>query len=128
MRLPAESPPVNRALPLSVGVGLAVGAGLHRLVPHVPVALATAAVYAGAAYFYLAFDVSLLAEAPRFDDRADRVGYGVGLFGLSVSPPLLAQSVGSDDAAVVGFVVAFFGAVAFLTLSERARRTGDEAD
>ena len=118
---------MNRALPLSVGVGLAVGAGLHRLVPRLPVALATAAVYAGAAYFYLAFDVSLLAEAPRFDDRVDRVGYGVGLFGLSVTPLLFAQYAGGDDAAVVGFVVAFFGAVAFLTLSERAQRVGDEA-
>jgi len=117
---------VNRALLLSVGVGLAVGAGLYRLVPRLPVALATAAVYAGAAYFSLAFDVSLLAEAPRFDDRVDRVGYGVGLFGLSVTPLLFAQYA-DGDAAVVGFVVAFFGAVAFLTLSERARRVGDEA-
>ena len=119
---------MNRALPLAVGVGLLVGGGLYRLVPRVPVALATAAVYAGATYFSLAFDLSLLAEAPRFDDRADRIGYGVGLFGLSVSPLLFAQYAGSDDAAVVGFVVAFFGAVAFLTLSEQARRVGDDAE
>ena len=118
---------MNRALPLAVGVCLLVGGGLYRLVPRVPVALATAAVYAGAAYFYLAFDIALFAEAPRFDDRVDRVGYGVGLFGLSVTP-LLFGHYADGDAAVFGFVVAFFGAVAFLTLSEQARRVGDDAE
>ncbi|OYR81793.1 hypothetical protein DJ84_12095 [Halorubrum ezzemoulense] len=99
--------------------------GVYELVPYLPTAVGTAAVYAGAAYFYLAFDVSLLAAAPRFEGRTDRIGYGVGLFGLSVTPLLFGHYAG-EDAAVFGFVVAFFGAVAFLTLSEQARRTDDE--
>jgi hypothetical protein len=118
---------VNRALPLAAGVGLLVTLGVYQLVPYIPTALGTAAVYAGAAYFYLAFDVSLLAEAPRFEDRIDRIGYGLGLFGLSASPILFSHYAGGDDAAVVGLVVAFLGAVAFLALSEQARRLDDEA-
>jgi hypothetical protein len=113
---------VTRALPLAAGVGLLAALGLYQLVPSLPTALATAAVYAGAAYFYLAFDLSLLAAAPRFDDRADRIGYGLGLFGLSVTPVLFGHAAGYDDPTVLGFVVAFFGAVAFLTLSGQARR------
>ena len=119
---------MNRALPPAVCVGLLVGVGVSRLVPHVPTALATGAVYVGATYFYLAFDVSLLAAAPRFDDRTDRIGYGLGLFGVSVTPLLFAEYAGDGGAAVTGFVIAFFGAVGFLTLSERARRRGDEAE
>ncbi|OYR68451.1 hypothetical protein DJ79_05875 [Halorubrum ezzemoulense] len=112
---------MNRALPLALGVGVVPALGVYALVSSVPTALGTAAVYVGAAYFYFAFDISLLAAAPRFDDRSDRLGYGVGLFGLSVTPILFAQSAGGD-ATVFGFMIAFFGAVAFLTLSEQARR------
>ncbi len=118
---------MNRALPLAAGVGLIAALGLYQLVPYFPTALATAAVYAGAGYFYLAYDISLLAEAPRFGDRVDRIGYGLGLFGLSVTPILFGHYA-DGDAAVFGFVVAFFGAVAFLTLSEQARRLGDDAE
>jgi peptidoglycan/LPS O-acetylase OafA/YrhL len=113
---------MNRALPLALGVSLGPALGVYALVSSVPAALGTAAVYVGAAYFYFAFDISLLAAAPRFDDRSDRLGYGVGLFGLSVTPILFAQSAGGGDATVFGFAIAFFGAVAFLTLSEQARR------
>ncbi|WP_434522418.1 hypothetical protein [Halorubrum sp. AS12] len=117
---------MKRALPLAVVVGLLAGLGVHRIVPTAPTSLGTAAVYAGAAYFYLAFDISLLAEAPRFDDRVDRVGYGIGLFGVSTSPLLFAHYAGVGDGAVLGFVVAFVGAIAFLVLSEQARRLGDD--
>ncbi|KOX96211.1 MULTISPECIES: hypothetical protein [Halorubrum] len=118
---------MRRALLPALVVGLLVGAGVYQIAPDVAASLATAAVYAGAAYFYVAFDLSLLAAAPRFDDRADRAGYGLGLFGLSASPILFSHYAGGDDAAVVGLVVAFLGAVAFLTLSEQARRLDDEA-
>ncbi|TKX74805.1 hypothetical protein EXE46_07145 [Halorubrum sp. GN11_10-6_MGM] len=116
---------MKRSLPLAVAVGLLVGAGVYALVPSVPAALATSAVYVGAAYFYLARDVSLLAAAPRFEDRTDRIGYGLGLFGVSVAPLLFAEYAGDGGPAVTGFVVAFFGAVGFLTLSGQARRNDD---
>ncbi|ELZ47455.1 hypothetical protein C464_08570 [Halorubrum coriense DSM 10284] len=119
---------MKRALQFAVGVGLLPGSAVYALVPSLPAALGTAAVYVGAAYFYLAFDVSLLAPAPRFDERSDRLGYGVGLFGLSVTPILFAHGAGSGDAAVFGFAIAFFGAVAFLTLSEQARRVDERTE
>lgn len=118
---------MKRVLLQTLVVGLGTGIGVYQIVPDVGASLGTAAVYAGAAYFYFAFDVSLLAAAPRFDDRADRAGYGLGIFGLSVTPILFSHYAGGDDAAVGGLVVAFLGAVAFLTLSEQARRLDDEA-
>lgn len=119
---------MKRTLLPAFGVGLLTGVGVYQIVPDVAVSLVTASVYAGAAYFYVAFDVSLFAAAPRFDDPADKAGYGLGLFGLSASPILFSHYAGGDDAAVLGLVVAFLGAVAFLTLSEQARRLGDGAE
>ncbi|ELZ39265.1 hypothetical protein [Halorubrum tebenquichense] len=117
---------MKRALLVAAGVGLLVAAGVHRLVSSVPVSAGTAAIYAGVTYFYVAFDLSLLAEAPRFDDRVDRLGYGIGLFGVSTSPLLFAHYTGGGDGSVLGFTVAFVGTVAFLTLSEQARRVDDD--
>ncbi|GAA0554987.1 hypothetical protein ABNG02_11040 [Halorubrum ejinorense] len=118
---------MKRALPLAVGVGLLIGLGVHRLVPSVPLSAGTAAIYVGAAYVWFAFDVSLLAHSRRFDDRIDGLGYGVGLFGVSVTPLFFAHTAG-NDAATVGFAVAFFGAVGFLSLSEQARRRNDRVE
>jgi len=70
-------------------------------VPDGFVAMGTAAVYAGTSYFYFAFDVSLLGEAVRFDDRVDRVGYAIGLFGLSVSPLAFARYFGQESEAMI---------------------------
>jgi hypothetical protein len=117
---------VNHALPLAVVVGLSIGLGVHRLVPSVPLSAGTAGIYVGAAYVWLAFDVSLLAQSPRFDDPVDRLGYGVGLFGVSVTPLFFAHAAG-NGAVTVGFAVAFFGAVGFLSLSEQARRRSNRA-
>ena len=78
---------VNRDLPLAVLVGLLVGIGMYwLLVPSWFVAVGTATVYAGAAYFYFAFETSLLGSSIQFDDRVDRFGHAIGLFGLSISP------------------------------------------
>lgn len=119
---------MDTIFPIAVGAGAVPAVGVYALVSWVPAALGAGAVYAGAAYFYLAFDGSLLSAAPRFDDRGDRLGYAVGLFGLSVTPTLFAHEAGGGDATVFGFAIAFFGAVAFLTFSERARRRRDRTE
>ncbi|PSQ57397.1 hypothetical protein BRD22_02405 [Halobacteriales archaeon SW_8_68_21] len=113
---------MKRSLPVAAGVGLLAGLAVHRLVPSVPTSAGIAAIYAGATYFYVAFDISLLAEAPRFNDRVDRLGCGVGLFGVATSPLLFAHYAGVGDGSVLGFGAAFVGTVGFLTLSEQARR------
>jgi hypothetical protein len=112
---------MNRALPLAVPCGAVTGVGVHRLlVPDPFVAVGVAAVYAGVAYLLLAFDLSLLAEAPRFETRPDRLGYAVGLFGVSVSPLAFAERY-AVGATAVAFYVWFIGVVAFLFLAPLAR-------
>ncbi|MFA1609677.1 hypothetical protein [Halobellus rubicundus] len=111
---------MDRHLALGLAVGVAVGAALYvLLVPDWFVAVGTAAVYAGAAYFALATDASLLGEWLRFDDRADRLGRAVGLFGLSVSPLAFASYYGGRSAAFA-LVVWFMGVLAFLLLAAKA--------
>jgi hypothetical protein len=92
----------------------------HFFLPDWFPALATAATYAGAAYFYLAFDVSLLGTHVEFTDRADRLGYAVGLFGVSVGPLALGEYVGLSNSGLTGVVVWQLGLLAFLLLSATA--------
>lgn len=112
-------------LPLAVLCGLLVGLGMYWfLVPDWHIALGTAAVYAGAGYFYCAFDTSLLNSAVQFDDRMDRLGYAIGLFGLSVSPIAFALYYGQQDDTTLPFVILFLGVIAFLLLVSQAQQNG----
>ncbi|VTT87711.1 hypothetical protein DM2_1045 [Halorubrum sp. DM2] len=114
---------MDRDLPLAALCGLLVGFGIYRfLSPGGFVSGATGAVYAGAAYFYFAFDVSLLGTAVQFDDRTDRLGYAIGLFGLCVSPMAFAQFYGRHGATTLPFVILFMGVIAFLLFVAEAQR------
>jgi hypothetical protein len=113
---------MDGALRTAVGVGGLVLVGVHELlIRDWVLALALAAVYAGSVHFLLAFDVSLLAEVFRFEDRADRLGYGLGVFGLGVSPLALADHYGSGGTATLVFVLVFVGVIAFFLLVTKAR-------
>jgi hypothetical protein len=115
-RVPAEF-----ALPVAGLFGAASGAVVYQLLlPDWFPALATAATYAGAAYFYLAFDISLLGTHVEFTDRTDRLGYAVGLFGVSVGPLALAAYAGLPTSVVTGTLVWQLGLVAFFLLSATA--------
>jgi hypothetical protein len=119
---------VHKELPLAVLCGALVGLGTYGfLVADWFVAGGTATVYAGAAYFYLAFDTSLLGRAIRFDETADRVGYAIGLFGLSVSPLALANVYGRDGTSALPLVVLLVGTIAFLLLASQAQRQAEHA-
>lgn len=110
----------RRAATAALGVGAAVALGLFGGVGTGPyVAFATATIYAGAAYFYVTFDLSLGATPLEFERRADRLGYAVGLFGTSVSPLVLAQRYGGES---VVFVAWTLGLIAFLVFVPRAHR------
>ena len=118
---------MNRDLPLAALCGLLVGLGSHRLLlADAFVSTGIAAVYAGAAYFHLAFDVSLFGEAARFDDRTDRIGHAIGLFGLSVTPIAFAERYGGVGESTLPLVIAFVGAIAFLLSASEARWRGQE--
>jgi hypothetical protein len=113
---------MNRTLLLAVGCGLLVGGGSYWLVGDPFVSAGTATVYVGAAYFYLAADRSLLGTQLRFDERVDRLGYGIGLFGLSVSPLAIANHY-AGDTATLPIVTVFVGVIAFLLFASAAADT-----
>jgi hypothetical protein len=116
-----ERLPVERALPIAGLFGVVSGAVVYQLfLPDWFPALATAATYTGAAYFYLAFDISLLGTHIEFTARADRLGYAVGLFGVSVGPLALGEYAGLPGPSVIGIVVWQLGLLAFLFLSATA--------
>lgn len=113
--------PVDRSLPFAVVFGLLVGGLVHQFFfPDWFPAFGIAAIYTGAAYFYLAFDISLLGTQVEFTDRSDKIGYGIGLFGLSVSPLALGEYTGLQDSAISGIIVWVMGMLAFLLLMTRA--------
>lgn len=114
---------MNRNLPLAILSGLLVGLGIYWLLfPDWFVAAGTAAVYAGAGYFYFAFDISLLGSTIQFDDRIDKFGYAIGLFGLCVSPMAFAQYYGQQGATTLPFVILFMGVIAFLVFISEAQQ------
>lgn len=112
---------MNKASPLAVLCGLTIGVGMYwLLVPDWHVALGIATVYAGAGYFYFEFDISLFAASIQFDDRVDKLGYAVGLFGLCVSPMAFADHYGQSDPIALAFVIWVMGVIAFLFFVSRA--------
>ncbi|WP_323674217.1 hypothetical protein [Halorubellus sp. PRR65] len=117
---------MDRSLLGAVLFGASLGLGAYRvLVSNWFVVAGVAAVYAGAAYFYLAFDVSLLGQATRFDDRTHRAGYAIGLFGVSISSIALAQYYGAGRDTGLPVVVVLVGVIAFLDLASKARQQAD---
>lgn len=117
---------MDRALPVAALFGVSIGLGAYWfLVPNWFVVAGLSAVYVGTAYFYLAFDLSLLGRATRFDDRTHKLGYFVGLFGVSTSPIALAQYYGPGDETVLPLVLVLFGVIAFLELASKAEQQAD---
>jgi hypothetical protein len=120
-RTVTERVPTEVALPVAGLFGAVSGAVVYQfLLPDWFPALATAATYAGAAYFYLAFDVPLLGTHVEFTDREHKFGYAVGLFGVSVGPLAVSEYAGLSNSAVAGVVVWQLGLLAFLLLSATA--------
>jgi hypothetical protein len=106
---------------LGAALGLSVGGVVYRLlIADWYFALAVAALYAGVAYFYLAFDISLLDTHVQFGSNADALGYAAGLFGLSLGPLALGQFTALGAPAVLGTVVWAAGMIAFLTFTMTA--------
>ena len=115
-------------LPLAAVCGLSVAAGVYAFVAPDPfVATAVAAMYAGASYFYLAFDAALLGSAFEFTDRTDRVGHALGTFGLSVTPVAVLVYAVNRDASSLPLVILVLGVIAFLTLAAQANRQTEPA-
>ncbi len=105
---------VDRSLPLATVFGLLVEYLVYQfLLSDWHLALVIATIYAGAAYFYFAFDIALFGSHVEFKARSDKIGYAIGLFGVSVSPLALGAYNGSQESAVFGIVVWIIGMIAF---------------
>ena len=112
---------VDRSLPLATVFGLLVGYLVYQFfLSDWYLALVIATIYAGAAYFYFAFDIALLGSHVEFKARSDKIGYAIGLFGVSLSPLALGAYTGSQESAVFGIVVWVIGMIAFLVLATTA--------
>jgi len=112
---------MDRGLAFGVICGLSVGlVGYRFLVADWHLALGVATVYAGAGYFYVAFDGSLLDADVTFETRRDRLGYAVGMFGMSVSPLAFVDYYREEVA--VALLAWMFGVIAFLLLASATHR------
>lgn len=119
--------PVDRSLPLALVFGLLVGGLVYQfIVPDWQPALSAATIYAGAAYFYLDYDLSLFDRRIEFSDRSDKLGYAIGLFGLIVSPVALGEYVGLSDSTFPGLLVWVLGTITFLVFSMTAAQQGNQ--
>jgi len=105
----------KRSLALAVGIGLTIGGIVYQfLLRDWFVVRGSAATYARVAYFYLAFDVPLLGEHLRFSDRHDKLGYALGVFGLSTTPLAIIQLAEFRQPEAIGVLVWTTGVIAFL--------------
>ncbi|OAQ52238.1 hypothetical protein HTG_11495 [Natrinema mahii] len=111
---------MNRALPAGFGIGLVAGATFRiAFESNWFLVAAVVALYAGWGYFAVAYRRLLAAEFPAFDRSADRLGYGIGLFGLSIGPVAVSRQLTTADISGQLFV-AYLGVVGFLLTSSAA--------
>lgn len=112
----------NESLLLAAALGASVG-GIVRvfLLPDWFFALGIATIYAGAAYFYLTYDVSLLGEHATFSDTPDGLGHAVGVFGLSITPLALVEYASFRNPEIVGVLAWTTGTIAYLLLVSSVR-------
>ena len=107
----------NKPLPLAVLIGCCIGGGVHRyLLSDWFFVSSIATVYIGITYFILAYDITLLGEQFMFDNRYDRLGHAVGVFGLSIGPLALIEYVGLQGSEVVGVLMWSIGIIAYFII------------
>lgn len=112
---------MNRALPIALLCGVAIGAGTFWFVVSDGLfALCMAALYFGAVYFYVAFDVSVTRAAGRFGQRTDRMAYQLGSVGLAVGAVAILGSLSPVGSWQTAFVVFCCGLVGFFTSVSQA--------
>jgi hypothetical protein len=115
----------NKSLPLAVLIGCCIGGGVHRyLLSDWFFVSSIASMYIGIAYFILAYDITLLGEQFTFDNRYDRLGHAVGVFGLGIGPLALIEYVGFQGSEVVGVLMWSIGVIAYFTIVSNAQSQG----
>lgn len=78
-------------------------------------------IYTGITYFIIAYDFTLLSEQFTLYDRYERLGYAVGIFGLSIGPLVLVEYVSLQGPEVVGVLMWSLGIIAYFVIISNAR-------
>ncbi|MFC7075216.1 hypothetical protein [Haloarcula halophila] len=106
---------MDRALPLAVLVGLAVGTVVTQVLDAGwYLALGTIPLYVGWSYFAVSYPDTLRASVFSFDRRADSLGYAAGVFGLSITALAIGHAAGGSGQIAPEVVVAVFGIIGFM--------------
>ncbi|QRV13511.1 hypothetical protein JMJ58_11075 [Haloterrigena salifodinae] len=85
---------------------------------------AVVAIYAGWAYFAVRYRRLLWSEFPAFDRSVDRLGYAIGLFGVTVGSLAFGQRYAAGGASIE-FLVGYLGVIGFLHTSSSASADAD---
>ena len=85
---------------------------------------AVVAIYAGWGYFAVRYRRLLWREFPAFDRSADRLGYAIGLFGVSIGSVAFGQRYAAGEASIE-FLVGYLGVVGFVLASSAASVDAD---
>lgn len=113
---------MNRALPVSLGVGSLVAAVSYALlVPSWYVAASIGGTYTGVAYFAYAYPAIIFRSRTKFDDRRDTIGSLVGLMGVNLGILGIITYLDLSLGMTVASLAWYSGAVAFVLFSTHIR-------
>ncbi|WP_440763330.1 hypothetical protein [Natronorubrum sp. DTA7] len=111
---------MDRAVLGGLGFGSIVGGALYvAFSSNWFLIAAVIAMYTGWGYFGVRYHRLLLREFPAFDRPIDRLGYAIGLFGVSIGPVAFSQQFTTGDISIELFV-GYIGVVGFLLSSSVA--------
>ncbi|ELZ04695.1 hypothetical protein [Natrialba asiatica] len=111
---------MRRAISVALGIGLAIGGSLYVVFDsNLFLIAAVVALYTGWGYFAVRYRRLLLREFPQFDRSMDRLGYAIGLFGVSIGPVAFSQQFTASDISIT-FFIGYLGVVGFLSTSTAA--------
>ncbi|MGQ3722273.1 hypothetical protein [Natrialba aegyptia] len=115
---------MRKAISVALGIGLAIGGSLYVVFDsNLFLIAAVVALYTGWGYFAVRYRRVLMREFPQFEQSRDRLGYAIGLFGLSIGPVAFSQQFTAGDLSIQLFV-GYIGVVGFLHTASAAAVEG----
>ncbi|WP_126662361.1 hypothetical protein [Haloterrigena salifodinae] len=116
---------MDRAVLAGIAIGAAAGGALRvAFGSNWFLITAVVAIYAGWGYFEVRYRRLLWSEFPTFDRSADRLGYAIGLFGVTLGTSAFGQRYAAGGAGIE-FLVGYLGVIGFLLTSSRASADAD---
>lgn len=116
----------QKSLLLAVLSGCCIGGVVYRyLLADWFFVMGIIALYIGISYFILTYDITLLGEQLTFEDRYNRLGHAIGIFGLATTPLALIEYVDLQSSEAVGVLVWSTGTIAYLLIASAAQDTSE---